>query len=69
MNLENISVESPRFVPSPPSSHGELKRKAACDPSRGSNVCSWWIRGAARAIPYPCALSRNEWSTTPGKRK
>jgi len=31
MNLEHVSVESPRFVPSPPSSHGELKRKAACD--------------------------------------
>ena len=30
MNLEHVSVESPRFVPSPPSSHGELKRKAAC---------------------------------------
>ena len=31
MNLEPVCVESPRLVPSPPSSHGELKRKAACD--------------------------------------
>jgi len=31
MNLEPVCVESPRLVPSQPSSHGELKRKAACD--------------------------------------
>jgi len=31
MNLEPVCVESPRLVPSPPSSHDELKRKAACD--------------------------------------
>ena len=31
MNLEVVSVESPRLVPSRPSSHDELKPKAACD--------------------------------------
>ena len=31
MNLEPVCVESPRLVPSQTSSHGELKRKAACD--------------------------------------
>ena len=30
MNLEPVCVESPRLVPSQPSSHGELKRKAVC---------------------------------------
>jgi hypothetical protein len=29
MNLEPVCVESPRLVPSQPSSHGELKQKAA----------------------------------------
>ena len=29
MNFEVVSVESPRLAPSQPSSHGELKRKAA----------------------------------------
>jgi|GEM_PF-5508746 len=29
MNLEPVSVEHPRLVPSRPSAHGELKQKAA----------------------------------------
>ena len=31
MNLEHVSVESPRLVPSRPSSNDELKPKAAYD--------------------------------------
>ena len=49
MNLEVVSVESPRFVPSPPSSHGELKRKASC-----GNDC----RGEAERSASEAALNQ-----------
>ncbi len=49
MNLEVISVESPRLVPSRPSSHVELKPKAACD-----NDC----RGEAERSAPDAALNQ-----------
>jgi hypothetical protein len=49
MNLDHVCVENPRFVPSPPSSHGELKRKAACD-----NDC----RGQAERSASEAALKQ-----------
>jgi len=46
MNLEPVSVESPRFVPSQPSPHGELKQKAAF----GNDGCGDAGRNASEVL-------------------
>jgi integrase/recombinase XerD len=46
MNLEVVSVESPRFIPSQPSPHGELKQKAAF----GNDGCGDAGRNASEVL-------------------